>query len=94
MYSYERFEAAGCWTVGSYTPDGKWHPESDHRSADAAAARVHYLNGGNNADMLAALRIVDEALTPDDGNEDDIPERCRAALRAARTAIAKAEGRS
>ena len=34
------------WTVGFYRPDGKWEPESDHESADAAAERVHYLNGG------------------------------------------------
>ena len=33
------------WTVGFYSPDGKWHPESDHASTDAAADRVAYLNG-------------------------------------------------
>lgn len=36
----------GLWTVGFYTPDGTWLPESDHNSPDDAAARVHYLNGG------------------------------------------------
>jgi hypothetical protein len=35
------------WTVGYYEPKGEWVPESDHESADKAAARVHYLNGGN-----------------------------------------------
>lgn len=35
------------WTVGFYRPDGKWESESDHGSPDEAAARVHYLNGGN-----------------------------------------------
>jgi len=33
-------------TVGFYSPDGEWHPESDHESIEQAAARVHYLNGG------------------------------------------------
>ncbi|MCA9244460.1 MAG: hypothetical protein KDA32_10925 [Phycisphaerales bacterium] len=36
----------GLWTVGHYTPSGAWVPESDHESKDAAAERVHYLNGG------------------------------------------------
>jgi hypothetical protein len=36
------------WTVGFYTPDGGWEPESDHDSSDAAAERVHYLNGGSD----------------------------------------------
>jgi hypothetical protein len=34
------------WTVGFYKPDGQWFAESDHASPGAAAARVHYLNGG------------------------------------------------
>lgn len=37
---------SGLFTVGFYEPTGKWHPESDWQSADAAAARVHWLNGG------------------------------------------------
>lgn len=45
MYVYQSFES-GLWTVGFYSPDGKWHPESDHTSVAEAAARVHYLNGG------------------------------------------------
>lgn len=36
-----------CYTVGHYTPDGTFDPESDHDSRDDAARRVHYLNGGN-----------------------------------------------
>lgn len=38
---------SGLWTVGFYEPSGKWQPESDHETAEAAATRVHYLNGGN-----------------------------------------------
>ncbi|MCL1915647.1 MAG: hypothetical protein FWG17_02920 [Desulfovibrionaceae bacterium] len=35
------------FTVGHYSPDGKWNPESDHSTMDEAADRVHYLNGGS-----------------------------------------------
>lgn len=45
MYVYEKTES-NLWTVGYYDPDGKWCSESDHDSADEAAKRVHYLNGG------------------------------------------------
>jgi hypothetical protein len=36
---------SGLWTVGFYDASGEWQPESDHTSPDAAAHRVHYLNG-------------------------------------------------
>lgn len=36
----------GLWTVGFYSPDGRWHSDSDHNSRDDARERVHYLNGG------------------------------------------------
>ncbi len=36
----------GLWTVGFYSPDGKWNPESDHDDKGKAAEQVHYLNGG------------------------------------------------
>ena len=45
-YVYKQTEP-GLWTVGYYKPDGEWEPESDHSSSEDAAARVHYLNGGN-----------------------------------------------
>ena len=35
----------GLWTVGFYSPDGKFLPESDHDNSDAAARRVAWLNG-------------------------------------------------
>lgn len=35
----------GLFTVGYYDPKGKWHADSDHDTREAAAARVHYLNG-------------------------------------------------
>ena len=43
-YVYLKSEA-GLWTVGFYEPNGKWHPESDHSSAQTAADRVAVLNG-------------------------------------------------
>jgi hypothetical protein len=44
MYVYIESEK-GLWTVGFYSPDGKWHPESDHETSKGAGERVHYLNG-------------------------------------------------
>lgn len=41
-------ETKPLWTVGFYAHDGYWHSESDHSSAEAAAARVSYLNGGRD----------------------------------------------
>lgn len=40
------------WTVGFYDPQGKWEPESDHSSEDAAADRVRWLNGEDLVDTL------------------------------------------
>lgn len=37
------------WTVGFYKPDGKWEAESDHDNIQAAAERVHWLNGGKES---------------------------------------------
>lgn len=44
----------GLFTVGYYAPDDSWNPESDHDSRDGAAARVHYLNGGQTIKEAAA----------------------------------------
>lgn len=44
----------GLWTVGTYGPDGKWHPESDHGNPGAAAERVAALNGTPGAVLTAA----------------------------------------
>ena len=45
MYVYIKTESQ-LWTVGFYTPDGKFHAESDWDSTEEAAKRVRYLNGG------------------------------------------------
>lgn len=46
QYVYIKIES-GVWTVGFYDPDGDFRPESEYRSAEEAAKRVHWLNGGN-----------------------------------------------
>ena len=51
MYVYIKSEP-GLWTVGHYDPSGKWIPESDHDSPEAAAKRVHYLNGGKEEERV------------------------------------------
>ncbi len=45
MYIYIQSES-NLWTVGFYRPDGTFEPESDHMTAEAAADRVRWLNGG------------------------------------------------
>lgn len=49
MYVYIRAKDDGhtVFVVGFYDPQGKWHPESDHETKEAAAQRCHWLNGGN-----------------------------------------------
>jgi len=44
-WTYKQTEP-GLWTVGFYTPEGQWEPETDHDDPQRAAARVAYLNGG------------------------------------------------
>jgi hypothetical protein len=38
------------WTVGFYSPDGKWHTESDHGTPEAAAERCAWLNGSRTVE--------------------------------------------
>jgi hypothetical protein len=65
-YHYVKSEP-GLWTVGTGTPASQggtdWIPESDHTSIDKAAARVHYLNGGNDNTLVARIRRQDETIT-------------------------------
>lgn len=46
------------WTVGFYDPHGEYQTDSDHSSPQAAAARVHYLNGGRDE----TLDVTEEQL--------------------------------
>ena len=52
MYVYVQSEP-GCYTVGHYTPDGKWIAESDHETHADAAARVAMLNGAGREESSA-----------------------------------------
>lgn len=45
---YRYMDSDNVWTVGFYDPQGKWIPQSDHKSKTSAARSVHYLNGGTN----------------------------------------------
>ena len=59
---FRETERRVCWTVGFFTPEGEWEPESDHTTVKAAAARVHYLNGGSDvtaADISAAAMYIE-----------------------------------
>ena len=47
VWVYIRSEPS-LYTVGFYDPQGFWHSDSDHRTQEEAAKRVHYLNGGND----------------------------------------------
>jgi hypothetical protein len=60
MYVYRKSRHEQLYTVGFYDPSGAWEPESDHRTEDAAAARVHYLNGGEER-QAARIRSSLEA---------------------------------
>jgi len=46
MWVYKQSEPR-LWTVGYYSPDGTFVPESDHSDSEIAAERVHWLNGGD-----------------------------------------------
>jgi hypothetical protein len=57
MYVYKRTEP-GLWTVGYHEPNGTWQPESDHKSEEKAAERVHWLNGGHPAVAVYPVAII------------------------------------
>lgn len=63
-YQYIRSEPQ-LWTVGFYKPDGRFEPESDHGSPAEAAARVRWLNGGDD----------DVDVDQSDAVTDDGPQR-------------------
>ena len=48
MYSYQKAEP-GVWSVGQFAPNGKWRQESSWNTAEEAAERAHWLNGGQSA---------------------------------------------
>jgi len=58
MYIYIQSEYA-LWTVGFYSPDGQFMPESDHSTPNDAAQRAAWLNGdvGPLEDRISSLEI-------------------------------------
>ena len=48
MWVYVQSEPS-LWTVGFYSPDGKWHTDSDHSDPGQAAQRTAWLNGTSTA---------------------------------------------
>lgn len=46
----------GLYTVGFYSPDGKWHTDSDHKTKGLAAERCAYLNGTCGKDVMEAAK--------------------------------------
>lgn len=97
-YVYIRTEPK-LWTVGFYHDE--WEPDSDHDSPEKAAARVRWLNGGDDetavlrhqvAELQEALGELCDSL---ETNSDD-PfmefERVEAAYKQARTALGRVGG--
>jgi len=66
MYVYIRSEP-NLWTVGFYSPDGEWHPESDYSSKEEASERTAWLNGSRPTlptSIIEALNSGDGAYRP------------------------------
>ena len=77
MYIYLQSEP-GLWTVGFYNAGGGWHCESDHDSAEKAAGRVHYLNGGSNREIQEIHAVVVKGAPA----ADELVSAARAVVRA------------
>lgn len=45
MYTIIHVTAAGCYTVGLFTPDNEWLPISDWQNIDDAREEISFLNG-------------------------------------------------
>lgn len=50
-YVYIKSEPS-LWTVGFYSPDGKWHTDGDYSTKEEAAERVRWLNGGSISNQV------------------------------------------
>lgn len=57
MYVYRR-TSGEVFTVGYFSPDGRFCPEKDCLSREDAAAQVNYLNGG--VDIRPASKLCDD----------------------------------
>lgn len=71
-------DGRGLWTVGFFRPDGSWEPASDHTSEEAAANRVHWLNGGNRTQGHTITQFIESLLAA--GFSRDVVSRVEATL--------------
>jgi len=52
----------GLYTVGFYSPDGEWHPDTDWPSRNEAANRVSFLNGRSESPAVTdGIPALDDA---------------------------------
>jgi hypothetical protein len=56
--------ADGTFTVGFYSPSGRWNVESNHPSSDEAVGRMRYLNGAPLDDQPAGPAPATPAAHP------------------------------
>lgn len=61
MWVYKKTEK-NLWTVGFYSPDGKWNADSDYNSSEEAAKRVTLLNGGTTIEINYEKQIAQTIL--------------------------------
>jgi len=86
MYVYLKINNR--WTVGFFNPDHTFVPESDHDTAEKAARRTHWLNGGS--DEPIAIKPKCAICGYEYGHTDLCIEngsRCRQALRIMKSLI-------
>jgi len=97
MYVYRQSEPS-LWTVGFYTPDGRWITDSDHDRPAEAAERIHFLNGNHSQQLTTLRRQADELagalkiLLAWANIQDEHSERARQVRDKALAALARAEG--
>jgi hypothetical protein len=73
MWVYKQTEHCAdytLYTVGFYSPNGVWYSDSDYINQEEAAQRVHWLNGGGDANERNAYQrhiaaIAGSGHTPD-----------------------------
>ena len=57
-----RYTELGIYTTGFYDPEGVWCAEDYFTTAQAAAERVHWLNGGDNGSLETLVKKCIKAL--------------------------------
>ena len=87
MYIYKRTEP-NLFTVGTDGPT--WDTDSDWPTKEQAAKRCHYLNGGNNPDLVAALTELAEYAAQEIGLQ--VPDCVAGPIGKARAALKRAKG--